>query len=121
MSTVERPDPGIIVIDGLLTKEDQAALLAVLDSATLLAQELGRSSRTRTRRRGESRSPDVPRLLWARLEPLLPPPSAWYPADRPAPRLEPAVDHWRWSGCNDFSRFYDYGLGDEFRPHFDES
>lgn len=114
------PDAGVMVIDDLLTDEDQSFLIAVLDDAELSAQELGRSSRSRTRRRGESRSPEVPELLWGRLQPLLPPPRDWFPADR-SPRLEPDIGHWRWAGCNDLTRFYDYGLGDEFRPHFDES
>jgi hypothetical protein len=72
---IERPDVGIMVLDDVLTGEDQALLLAVLEAADLAAQELGRSSRSRTRRRGESRSGEVARLLWARLRPLLPPPS----------------------------------------------
>lgn len=109
-----------MVIDDLLTDEDQSTLVAVLDGAELSAQELGRSSRSRTRRRGESRAPEVPQLLWGLLEPLLPPPAEWFPADR-RPRLEPDITQWRWAGCNDFTRFYEYGPGDEFRPHFDES
>jgi hypothetical protein len=121
MTTVERPDPGIMVIDHLLSDDDQEQLLAVFENADLTPQSLGRPSGSRTRRRGESRSPDVPRLLWARLASLLPPPPDWYPANRPRPKLEPDLDQWRWRGCNDFTRFYDYGPGDEFRPHFDES
>ncbi len=121
MAIVERPDAGIMVIDGLLSDDDQEQLLAVVDSAELTAQALGRSSGSRTRRRGESRSPEVPRILWSRLESLLPPVREWYPDSRPRPKLEPELDKWRWSGCNDFTRFYDYGPGDEFRPHFDES
>ena len=121
VAIVERPDAGIMVIDGLLSDDDQEQLLAVVDSAELTAQALGRSSGSRTRRRGESRSPEVPRILWSRLESLLPPVREWYPDSRPRPKLEPELDKWRWSGCNDFTRFYDYGPGDEFRPHFDES
>jgi len=117
---IERPAAGVMVIDALLTDEDQSNLVAVLEGAELSAQELGRSSRSRTRRRGDGRSPKVPQLLWARLEPILPPPTEWFPPDR-RPRLEPDIAHWRWSGCNVFTRFYDYGLADEFRPHFDES
>jgi hypothetical protein len=121
MPIFERPDAGILVIDELLSDDDQAQLLAVVDSADLTAQALGQSSGSRTRRRGESRSPDVPRILWSRLGSHLPPVPDWYPASRPRPKLEPDLDQWRWSGCNDFTRFYDYGPGDEFRPHFDES
>jgi hypothetical protein len=122
MAVVERPDEGIMVVDGLLTGVDEARLVGVLDTVEVRPQELGRSSRVRTRRRGESRSALVPELLWGRIGPLLPAPAAWFPAGptRTRPSLEPDVRHWRWSGCSPLTRLYEYGPGDEFRPHVDE-
>lgn len=118
---MERPDPGILVVDGVLSATHQATLLGALDVGDMSGQLLGSSGLARTRRRGESRSIEVPQLLWSTLGPLLPPPGDWFPPTRTRPSLEPDIDQWRWDGCNVLTRFYEYGLGDEFRPHTDES
>lgn len=120
VAVLDRPTPGILTIDGALTQADLRDLAAVVESADLTAQNLGQPSRTRTRRRGDIRSPAVPLLLWRLLQPYLGDPVDWYPSKRP-PQLEPPIDEWAWSGCNDLTRFYEYGPGDEFRPHTDES
>lgn len=120
MAKFEQPTTGVMVLDGLLEPADLRVLVDVVDSATLADQRLGRAGDARTRRRGEVRSASVAALLWARLAPVLPAPVDWFTAtDRP--RLEPEIDRWRWDGCNEFTRCYEYGVGDEFRAHVDES
>ena len=50
----------------------------------------------------------------------LPPLGTWFRKGH-APRVDPPIDGWTLDRCNDRIRYYRYGLGDRFAPHFDET
>jgi len=43
---------------------------------------------------------------------------AWFSGQ--PPRLDPAIERWAFTGCNERIRYYRYGIGDRFAPHYDE-
>lgn len=118
---LHRPQPGLLVADGLL--DDGMRRLAP-SYAPFTVQRVGpgggRDGLPERREHTSTDAPAIAALLWERLAPHLPPLSDWFEPDR-APRLSPPIEAWHLQGCNDRIRYYRYGKGDRFAPHVDES
>lgn len=112
---LERPIRGLLVADGLFHGRDLATLARAVERVELVDQQVGRARADglpERRERGETDDTAIP-------APVLPPLADWFVVDE-APRVDPAVERWRPTGCNPRSRIYRYGLGQRFAPHVDE-
>ena len=114
-----RPNPSLLVLDGVLGTGEVRALVDLVERTELLDQDLGKGWFSR-RQRGDVDEPAMVDRLWSCLEGLLPDPADWFPPGRPAPTLDRPIDAWTWEGLNPRCRFYRYGLGAEFSTHVDE-
>lgn len=106
MPTVDRPQPGVLVVDDALAPAALDRLTAVVGAIGLVPQSIGRAvvdGLPERRWRGETEDPDVPSLLWESLV-----------------RFVDPIDRWVAVGCNPRTRVYRYGLGERFAPHVDE-
>lgn len=117
---IERPQPGVLIADDLLTDADVSACMPVTEfSIQQVRSGVARDGLPERREYARVDDPCIAALLWRRLEPHLPPPGTWFGEHGP-PRLEPPIELWRFTGGNERIRYYRYGLGDRFAPHYDE-
>jgi hypothetical protein len=118
--TFERPQPGVLVLDGLLSDADvQICLPAAQFSIQQLQAGSGRHGLPERREHAHVDDPTIAARLWQRLEPHMPAPRSWFDEETP-PRLGSPLEQWRFTGCNERIRYYRYGIGDRFAPHYDE-
>ena len=116
---IDRRRADVMVIDEAFSVEDRRHILAGSHTATFEEQHLGPRVSQRARQRAVLDDPSIGELLWKNLTEPVGAISGWFPD---APRtIDPSIDQWHAIGCNPRTRFYRYGIGGDFSPHYDEA